>query len=344
MMSKKVIICGNYGAGNIGDEAILRCLLNDLIGNEITIMSANPSETASKYNINSIFPLPSGIRSWFKSKFCLTKRRELIRTKKAFSDADLFVFGGGTLLTDTPIKSMFVWGTQAKEAIRLKKPIEILAGGIGPFKSKWAQKWAIKILKNAQKITVRDKKSQQLVRKLTGSDVEIVKDPALKLDIKLTPSIKEPKNTIILVLRHWKNLSKNHKNEIKKFVHYLCAEKGKYMVGISFDKNAKKDIALMNNIFDQEGVINRSEIWVDYKDEQDILKKINEADLVLGMRLHSLIFAHITKTPFIGISYMDKVRDVLGDMGYTKNIISLDEINLENLKEIYIKVSSKASM
>lgn len=344
MMSKKILLCGNYGAGNIGDEAILRCFLHDLRENEITVISANPAETTKKYSVNSIFPLPSGIRSWLKSRFSYKCRKELKRTKKAFLDSNLFILGGGTLLTDTPRASMFVWGAQVKEAIRLNKPFEILAGGIGPLNSKWAKKWAVKILKSAKKITVRDKKSCQLVKKLTSLNVEIVKDPVFGINVALGSSIFDSTNIVILVLRHWKYLSKKHQNEIKKFVHHLCVNEGKYMIGIPFDKSDKKDIILMNNIFDQEGVSSQSEIWVDYNDEQSILAKIKKADLVIGMRLHSLIFAYITKTPFIGISYMDKIQDVLGDLGYYKNIISLEELSFENLKETYGNLSPKASI
>ncbi|MBD3360226.1 polysaccharide pyruvyl transferase CsaB, partial [Candidatus Peregrinibacteria bacterium] len=53
----KIVIAGNYGAGNLGDEMILEGMIKIIKSSspdsEITALSASPEETSKKHNINS---------------------------------------------------------------------------------------------------------------------------------------------------------------------------------------------------------------------------------------------------------------------------------------------------
>ncbi len=346
MPLKKAIICGNYGTGNLGDEAILRAIIQKLSPQyDLTIMSANPRETEEKLNIPTITRLPSGLRSYLKAWFSPVARKELKKAKAALDVCDRFILGGGTLLTDEPKASMVVWGSQVKGALSRGKELEIYANGIGPLHSKWSQKWAASILQKANKISVRDQLSLEWVRKLTNQKAELVPDPVLDLDIQTLKKgpLAVSAETIILAPRAWKSYSKNTENVLKKFVQHLCVEKGKYMVGIPFDKNSKKDLEMMHKIFDQDGVRERSQIYQDYQSEEDVMSVIKDAEALIGMRLHSLIFAHLAKTPFIGIAYMEKVSGLGQELNKQESILSLEDLNLENLKQAYESSSSKDS-
>jgi polysaccharide pyruvyl transferase WcaK-like protein len=73
----KIVICGNYGAENLGDELILEGMLETLRAvspdAEITVMSGNPKETKwlykARYGMEAVAKFPSGIRSFLKSIF-----------------------------------------------------------------------------------------------------------------------------------------------------------------------------------------------------------------------------------------------------------------------------------
>ncbi|MBT5016609.1 hypothetical protein HN748_06440 [Candidatus Peregrinibacteria bacterium] len=339
------IICGNFGAGNLGDEAILRGLL-ELWGKDknLIIMSANPAETELKFGIKAIHRLPSGIRSTLKSWICPVTRPKIRKAREALKNCDRFILGGGTLLTDEPLKSMFVWGKQIKGALKYNKKIEIYANGIGPLNSKWAQKKAKSLLEKADKISVRDEKSLEWTNSLGIKQVELVDDPALHLkELKFQGLKKFSKNTIILTPRFWKSGQKQTLNSLKKFVQYLCVEQGKYMVGIPFEKANKKDLNLLSKIFDQQGVRNQSEIWANYKSEEEVLGVIQQAELLVGMRLHSLVFAHLTNTPFISIAYMEKVSAIVKTLNSQNPIIELKDLSFEKLKQAYERLSAKVS-
>jgi len=89
----------------------------------------------------------------------------------------------------------------------------------------------------------------------------------------------------------------------------------------------------LNKIFEQcHGDI---EIVKYEADEQKVLKIIANADLVVGMRLHSLILAKRFGIPFMGIAYLQKIKSFAADLGRSEVICDLDEVNAEILLAVY---------
>ena len=82
-----VVISGYYGFGNLGDEAILEQLLNDLKrlvpADNIVVLSANPAYTTSLYQVRSI------------------NRWQISTLLPVLKQARLFISGGGGLFQDT---------------------------------------------------------------------------------------------------------------------------------------------------------------------------------------------------------------------------------------------------
>ena len=338
-MKPKLVICGNYGAGNVGDEAILRALLQKFKKEyNITVMSSNPVETSRKFKVKSVRMVPSGLRSLLTGLFW---RKQIKLTQKAIKECDRFLFGGGTLLTDEPWQSMFVWGAQIETAFKYQKKVEIYANGIGPFRHAWTKKWAAKILERAAQVSVRDQRSAEWVKKLGRSQMQLAKDPVLEWPISIPKCSKKiPKNTVIIVPRFWTKNADKTQDSFKKFIQYLCLKEGKNVIGVPFENASPKDLNFLTTIFEQANLGKRAEMWVNYQDELDVLSAIKQAEIVVGMRLHSLIFAHITKTPFIGISYMEKVQALGEELGKQEAIIDLDLLSFEALQQAYQSISS----
>jgi len=85
----KVVLSGFYGFGNMGDEAILQSIIDNLRLRwpdiEITVFSFSPEETGQKHSVQSLY------RGW---------RRETIKKIRALREADVLISGGGGLLQD----------------------------------------------------------------------------------------------------------------------------------------------------------------------------------------------------------------------------------------------------
>ena len=165
----KYIVSGYIGFDNFGDEAIARVLTEHLKqegADKITLISANPERTRALHKVNSC-----GMLQFFSS----------------LAEADILISGGGSLLQDvTSLKSLIYYLGVIYTALLFGKKVEIFAQGIGPINSKIGQLLTKVALKFAYKISVRDKKSQELL-KSWGISSELVKDPVFNMN--LTPSV-----------------------------------------------------------------------------------------------------------------------------------------------------------
>ena len=105
----KILISGYYGFNNIGDEFILRTVIDNLReklpGAEITVLSQDPAATMDKYQVNAA-PRMS-LRSIFR---CVVQ-------------CDLLLSGGGSLLQDhTSTRSLLYYlSVMALARLRGKK-------------------------------------------------------------------------------------------------------------------------------------------------------------------------------------------------------------------------------
>ena len=85
--AKRIVVCGSYGRGNAGDDAILKAVVRGIYevepSAEVCVMSKNPKQTSVRYNVRSIYTF-----NIFKM---------LCEMKKAC----LYINGGGSLIQDS---------------------------------------------------------------------------------------------------------------------------------------------------------------------------------------------------------------------------------------------------
>ncbi|MCK5021368.1 MAG: polysaccharide pyruvyl transferase family protein [Candidatus Peribacteraceae bacterium] len=146
-----LLLVGNYGVGNLGDEALKEYFLNTFPEHNWEVISANPSSN------NEYYRLPAGIRSFFRFKW--------IKTLTVLWKSDAVVFGGGSLFTDSESSlACVIWGIHAFFAYIFGKKIIFAFQGIGPLKkhrSKLITRW---VLRRSSFISVRDEVSFNLAK------------------------------------------------------------------------------------------------------------------------------------------------------------------------------------
>lgn len=233
MKQPSIVICGNYGASNLGDEAILDALCGFVEKAfdqpQITIMSANPDETMKllrQYPSNrfrAVHFLPTGPRSLLKS----FQQKRFRSTWKALKQTDIFVLGGGGLFTDERPRAILIWAVQAMAALLLKKPLICLGQSVGPLKTFLGRRVVSSIMKKARFITVRDEASAQLLQGLGISDMEILSDVVFSLPIRHNHRPhRQP--YVVLSVRPWlptreRNVA-NYQN-VARFIDWLYEHK-----------------------------------------------------------------------------------------------------------------------
>ena len=69
-------------------------------------------------------------------------------------------------------------------------------------------------------------------------------------------------------------------------------------------------------------------------DSREFMQLVSDSDLLIGMRLHSLIFASAIGVPCIAISYDDKVRSYMSSIGASDWTLSVGDATFENLRRL----------
>ncbi len=296
-MKKRIVISGYYGFANTGDEAVLAGMLESFrqvgIDAQVTVLSANPSRTVQEH------PGVAAADRW--------KPWNLLREVLS---ADILVSGGGSLIQDaTGPLSPYYYLSVMRLAQTMRRKTVVYAQGVGPLIRPHVKRAAAKAFNNASALTVRDPDSEELLRAIgVISPISVCADPSFVLDPDLEAAdalLSEygfaGRDFMAVSLRWWPG----HEQQVAAIgeaiadcaaelgipILYiamqspqdvnLCPAVAKHSVPAVFDRAAAPRVA--------KGLIAR-------------------AGLVVGMRLHSLIFAASEAVPFVPIAYDPKVR------------------------------------
>jgi len=321
---KKVLIIGNYGAGNLGDEAILSGLVTLCTKNNLQpkVISANPAETTRLHNVPAVPPIPCGIRSFL--------RGTLSATKRAYIECDAVVLGGGGLFTDERWQAPFIWGIHALGSKLSKKPLYCLGQSVGPLRSKHSRKIAYHVFSHAKAICVRDAKSAKLLREIgiPENKIQIASDLALLLPSH--QSVYDCHKKIIISLRHW---FKKEKTILHTLAEVLPQFTHKVMLLPMGDRDLDLLLELKHKLKIPAEIIRPGT-------PAELIRQLNNCSLAIGMRLHSLILSSVQGIPCVGLSYSDKVKNFCAEAGIVHANIA--EITPKLLTELIAKAKYDA--
>ncbi len=317
------VICGAYGRGNAGDEAILQAIVGQMRAINpdmpLTVLSRNKEETRLTNRTNSIyiFNVPAFI--------------------KHLLHARIFINGGGSLIQDvTSSRSLFFYLFTLYAARICGCRVIMYGCGIGPINRAANRRIAARVLnRNVEIITLRDSVSLQVLSEMGVDKPELHQsaDPTVNL-AKAGPErvaaafaregIPPELPKICFCLRNWHSFT--HPEYIAAAADYAYEKYG--LVPIFLPTELPRDIEAAEKVIP----------WLHgpyYSCRQrhgveEILGMLAEMQLVVGMRLHSLIFSASGGVPVIGVSYDVKVDSFIQDIG-SQACIPLAELTVEKL-------------
>ena len=109
MNKKKILIIGWYGEGNIGDEAILLSIKNDLereFSAEVKALSTRVEYTKRMQGVEAVSHMPLSMKSFVLNLFNFKKFKPAIN---AIKESDIILLGGGGFLSDWSYFNPFNW-------------------------------------------------------------------------------------------------------------------------------------------------------------------------------------------------------------------------------------------
>ncbi|MFA4858634.1 MAG: WecB/TagA/CpsF family glycosyltransferase, partial [Candidatus Margulisiibacteriota bacterium] len=229
--------------------------------------------------------------------------------------------GGGGLLQDaTSLRSLLLYLYLINFAKKHGKKVILLAQGIGPIKSRLGQYFARRVLNQVDLITVRDNFSYCELTRLklkntekifTTADITPVLFSAVSNQLPNDQSAnKEPTKYLQIGIAARTPLKNG-----KWLAHNLAAAADQliesHRAQISFLPMQPRDLTFINQI--QKHMKNPSRIIK--LDMENLFSKIRGLDLLLGIRLHALIFAALSGIPCIALAYDPKVAAFANFMG-----------------------------
>jgi hypothetical protein len=138
---------------------------------------------------------------------------------------------------------------------------------------------------------------------------------------------------VVLTLRPWVNGDHDNFNQIMAdFIIWLREKHDLETVFLPFQTDHTDDRERYEQVKKILGRNSAGFKLIIPEDYSQAVEMIGRSEAVIGMRLHSIIFAVLGRTPFLGISYSKKVRDFIETIGLDDFSLDYGKITLEQLK------------
>ena len=341
------IISGYYGFRNIGDDALLMSILKDLKSFKpdirLIVLSRIPAVTARDFHVPSI------------------NRANVLRIYQAMRKSKAFIYGGGNLLQDnTSTRSLFFYLSMVWLAKKLNLKVMFYANGIGPLKKSLNRLLTKKIINKVDIITLREELSYDELKHLEISKPRILLTADAALTITDGYSCNE--NSIInkLGLNNGKLLlgislrkypgherieHEKYESVIAQAIDHAVDSYGVYPV--FFPMQYPEDVPILENV---AAKLQHESLIIKYKlDIFETYELIASMKMLIGMRLHALIFSAIATVPMVGLVYDPKIQGFLDcihqpsagnvlDLEYDK-LVELVDYVWENKEDIQKQLS-----
>ena len=304
----KILISGYYGFGNAGDEALLSSILQALLERErhaeITVISGNPVETTNTHKVKAI------------------GRFDMWKIYQAIHSCDMLISGGGSLLQDvTSARSLYYYLSIIALANALGKRVMIYAQGIGPLRKSLARATVGRVLNQVSMITVRDHASKEELFSLGIHNVPITVtadavlgmhpvDTLVGRDILASYGVDFDRPIVGVSVRAWKDCTA-YQRTLAKALDQIQTAKNAQIVFIPMQH--REDTMEAETIAKQ--MKSKSTILADSYSTTELLALSGSVDVMIGVRLHALVFSALMETPCLGISYDPKILNFLHMIG-----------------------------
>lgn len=293
MTEIQAVLCGYYGKGNGGDEALLVSMLEMLPSNvKPLVLSADPQATSKIYGVRSYDRMNSGA------------------VVRALKESQVLILGGGSLIQDaTSVRSSIYYGGIVGLAQQFGLKTIAIAQGIGPVDKPLTRWIAKRTFGSCKAVSVRDPASAALLQSWGISSV-MAPDPVWSMSATPLPEIARiPSPKIAVTLRLHPELTNQRLDTLIEALVNLQTATSAQILLVPFQPTTDVDIA--KQIQAEIGDNSQMVILSDPKQLKGLFQGV---DLAIGMRYHSLIMAVAEGCKSWAISYDPKVTKLMAEV------------------------------
>ena len=320
-----ILIAGYFGYGNVGDEAILTGILDDLKDSlpsaECVVVSGDPAQTTDSHGSQAIGwdDLPSIIA--------------------AVRQSDLVIVGGGGLFHDYwPIDSRDLLSTSKRPsylsipllANMLRKPSMAYSVGVGPLRSTSARDYVRFAFDCFDAISVRDEESAALLRSIGvnfggSANAVVTADPAFRLlaaptdeaRAALTEAGVDLQRPVCGVnLRYWDFGADpaRWEGEVAQALDQWAVKARGQVVFVPMQRGGRTAYEDDQQVCERVQAAMRSQppskILRWHKGPRQAAAVFAACTVNLTMRMHAALFSLVGGVPTVGLSYDEKVMNL----------------------------------
>lgn len=290
----RAVLCGYYGKGNAGDEALLASLLQMLPDHVLPlVLSGNPEETRDHYQVETC------------------DRMAAIPVLQALRQSDVLIWGGGSLIQDaTSAISPIYYGGLMGLAQQMRLKTVAWAQGIGPLQRRFTRQLARRVFAGCTAVSVRDRASAALL-----SDWQIpfilAPDPVWALEAApVVPGLWDlPAPRVAVNLRSSPQLTATRLDNLTRALIDFQKATQVYILLLPFQRT--QDLAIAQAI--QPQLPGTSQILC-LEDPKALKGVFRGVEMAIGMRYHSLIMAAAEGCRCFAISYDPKVSNLMAEL------------------------------
>ena len=282
----KAVLCGYYGMGNGGDEALLASLLQMLPASvEPIVLSGNPKETSDRYQVEAV------------------PRKSIPAVCSALRRADAFIWGGGSLMQDasSALNPIYYGGLMLLAQLLGLKTVA-WAQGIGPLNKAFSRWLTRRALMGCAAVSVRDINSATLLQRWQRHYL-MAPDPVWGLDREPVKGLWDlPAPRVAVALRPHRHLTEERLMSIAIALNRFQKATGVCLLLVPFQP--VRDRAIAQSIASH--LSGPHQIY-ELAQPKQIKGLFRGVEMTIGMRFHALIMSAAEGCRSFAISYDPKV-------------------------------------
>lgn len=324
-----VVISGYYGYRNMGDDSLLSVIIEQLRrerpGVKITALTGDPRKMELRFGVKCVH------------------RYNPIAVYRTLKHAKLLLSGGGSLLQDgTSTKSLYYYTFVMGLARRLKTKVMIYGNGIGPLYGEQNRRIAAEALRRADAVSLRDPVSLTTMEELgvTPEKAAVTADPAFLMGeadparvarLYEKAGITEDTRFFLVSLRSDHNLERGKNTELgdefaDRMVAVCRAVREKHgLTPVLVPMQAPYDREICRRVAKECGGVTVENVTA-----RELAGLVVGSELVLGMRLHIIVYAAACGIPPVAISYDPKIASMMEHLG-EEHLVSVYDAKVETV-------------
>lgn len=346
--NRRILLCGYYGFGNLGDEMILEAILQGLqeAGHTITVLAGDPKALIEKYGVQA------------------QSYRDLAALVELVQSADLVVVGGGGLFQEhwpaqwstlyrSEHGSLTYYPAVAILAASLGTPVALYGIGVGPVGSAAGKRLIRAAVASAQYVSVRDAESKRLLEEVgcNAKTVHLAADPVFSLSPPPISSESSPRKSLRVGvnLRPWSFsvAQESWEEEVVRGILQLARSTPIELLLLPFHHSPSPQEAdeevlkRLEHAAQREGV---SVSWARPRNFAEGFQEIRGCNLVVAMRYHTVALAALAGVPFVALVYDPKVAHLTGQLRTRETSLPVQDITAPVLADLLVKVVEEPSL